>query len=90
MSRQTIWKYNIPLKDEPLIVMQQNAKILAVHTQRDVPCLWALVDAESSTEVRRFRLRGTGHDANGINADKYVGTFLLYENELLVFHLFEA
>lgn len=54
--------------------MPKEAVILAVQTQKTVlgemlgalgseaPCIWALVNEEAPTEVRRFRLIGTGQD----------------------------
>lgn len=50
--------------------------------------LWALVDPQADTTVRRFAVHGTGHpgvDATGT----YVGTYQLAGGQL-VFHVFEV
>lgn len=84
---RTIWKYPIVAQDYFEIEMPKDAEVLCVQLQHDTPCIWALVDPEKKRETKRFRLAGTGHLIKEENL-KYIGTFQLYEGEL-VFHLFE-
>lgn len=89
---QTIYKYEIPIEDEFDLLLPKGAKILSVGVQYEKPMIWALVPRETSLtdmEHRSFKLRGTGHDADGCLESKFVDTFQLMGGGL-VFHLFEA
>lgn len=82
-----VFKYPIPVVDGFTIDMPKGAIVLCVQTQREKPCIWALVDPIAPKETRHFRLAGTGHAINEAIA-RYVGTFQIGEGAL-VFHLFE-
>lgn len=85
----TIWKYPLAVEDYVTLSLPKGARILSVQTQRGLPQLWALVDADAPTVQRRFRVFGTGHALpNGVIFDTYLGTFQLHDGAL-VFHLFE-
>ncbi len=56
-----IWKYTLPLTDYPVVSMQKGARVLSVGVQHGEVQVWALVDPEAPTELRRFRVAGTGH-----------------------------
>lgn len=84
---KTIYKYAAPVKDDLTIRMPVGAQVLCVQVQGDGPQIWALVDSDGETEMRRFRWRGTGHPAEGLG--RYIGTVQL-QGGLLVFHLFAA
>ena len=82
-----IWKYEIPIAEEFVLDLPFGADILAVHTQRDKPMIWAMVDSFNSIENRKFSVQATGPEFK--EYDKvYIGTFYLAQ-ESLVFHLFE-
>lgn len=84
-----IWKFTIPIADEFTIDMPQGAKLLDVQAQGgEQPVLWALVEPDETIQPRCFALRGTGHDATGLDEAEYVGTFQLNRGAL-VFHLFD-
>ena len=85
----TIYKYPIQMKDQFTIEMPYGAQVLSVQTQRETPCIWALVDSDNWPEKRPFALRGTGHDCSGLNEARFVGTFQLHGGAL-VFHLFDV
>jgi hypothetical protein len=61
-----IFKYPIYVGDLVQVEMLQRAKILCVQMQGDMPCVWALVDERMSKTVRKFRVIGTGHDADDL------------------------
>jgi hypothetical protein len=83
-----VYKYVIPVVDEPVIIMPLSAKLLHVHNQRGEICLWALVNPEDrEVGARRFRVAGTGHPiSQGENLD-YIGTVHM-DGGRLVFHVF--
>jgi hypothetical protein len=85
-----VHKWEVPIKDEFHIHLPKGAKILSFQTQRGVPCIWALVDEQSSGQVnmaRHFRIAGTGHKLVE-GAEGYVGTIQTDEGTL-VWHLFD-
>ena len=85
----TIWKFRPPIQDSLAIEMPREAQLLCVQTQRNTPCIWALVDSDAPIETRHFAWRGTGHPCGGLKAIGHVGSIQLLGGEL-VFHLFEV
>ncbi len=86
---ETIYKYTID-PSSPGIEMPKGAEILTAAFQGESFCIWAKVDAEATTETRRFYVFGTGHVMHadlGINY-KYIGTGFMRNG--LVFHAFEG
>lgn len=83
---KTIWKYSLTDKINT-IEMPKGAIILTVQSQKDCPCIWALVNPEKIREKRVFNIYGTGHDIDCENIE-YVGTFQACEEDL-IFHVFE-
>jgi hypothetical protein len=84
----TIWKFKIDIADEVEVTMPDNGHVLSVGVQYGRPCLWALVDPSAPFTVRHFAWRGTGHQGDGIEAARFIGTIQL-DDGALVFHLFE-
>ena len=58
---QTIYKYEIPIKDEAVVSMPKDAQCLKFAMQAEKLCVWALVDTEAEKEERSFKIFGTGH-----------------------------
>lgn len=88
MSR--IWKFPLALTDVQTLKMPQGARILAVQTQDNTPCMWAVVDPEEDTEPRTFLTYGTGNPMpNHELSDTHRGTYQLNDGAL-VFHVFEV
>ena len=89
-NREVIYKYPLIQTDGFEIEMPKGARILTVQVQDGEPYIWAIVNPDNDTEVRGFRLAGTGHQLNtmGFTDMVYIGTFQLYDGGL-VFHLFE-
>jgi hypothetical protein len=84
---KTIWKF--ALNDpEAKVEMPKGAEILAVQTQWNTPCVWALVDPVQPKETRQFRTYGTGHVLPE-NPGKYLGTFQV-RSGIFIFHVFEV
>jgi DNA-directed RNA polymerase subunit RPC12/RpoP len=86
-ARTAIYKYPLPMEEDPEICLPAGSQILTVQTQNNAPYVWALIETDAPLTTRRFCLRGTGHTFKG-NEGKYIGTFQLGGGEL-VFHLFE-
>jgi hypothetical protein len=82
----TIWKFYAPIDDKIAIAMPADAKILSVQTQDETPYIWALVDQKKQVVMRAFAWRGTGHPADNLTHEMFVGTIQL---DMLVFHLFD-
>lgn len=85
---KTIWKYQLDVTTEQVVMMPKQAQILTVQIQDGTPCMWAVVSPGSPSEKRTFRIYGTGHPIAD-DLGRYIGTFQL-RGGLLVFHLFEA
>ena len=66
----------------------KDAKILCIQTQNETPCIWALVEPNSTVEKRTFEIFGTGHNIPENSNRKYVGTYQLKDGQL-TFHCFE-
>lgn len=85
---KTIWKFALALVDVQEIQIPKRARVLCVQLQHGAPCLWAHVDPDNMTEVRRFRIVGTGHPAPE-DVSGYIGTFQIHGGAL-IFHVFEG
>lgn len=72
------------------IEMPKGAEILSVQVQRDIPCIWALVNPENDNEKRGFEIFGTGsliqYDM-GVER-KYIGTIQRFGGNI-IWHVFE-
>jgi hypothetical protein len=70
--------------------MPGGAGILCVQAQREIPCLWAIVDTGTNMKVpRKFLIVGTGHDlGDDEDIGAYIGTFQIRDGSF-VFHVFE-
>lgn len=86
---QRIFKYPLEVTDSQVIDMPRGARILCVQVQRGQPCIWALVDDDVEPTRREIHMRGTGHNCNGVDALRYIGTFQMHDGSL-VFHAFEV
>lgn len=84
----SVWKFPLPIADDVVLEMPVGARVLAVDTQHETICLWALVDPDAETQQRGFCVRGTGHPFTGSEGE-YLGTAMLRDG-VLVFHVFEA
>ena len=85
-----VFKYELRVASRSSINMPKGAEILTAQVQFDTPCIWALVNPDTPTEERFFRVFGTGHQIQydmGIEF-KYIGTFQV-DGGSYVFHVFE-
>jgi len=93
---RAVYKYELEITDEQELLMLRGAQPRLVGMQGGKLCLWASVDPllnPDDTEMRRFRVAGTGYVLpDGL---AYIGTVLDDTREawdgprLLVWHVFE-
>lgn len=84
--KQQIWKFPIT-PENTTIEMPKGSEILTIQTQKETPCIWALVDPNAEKVTRIFEMYGTGHEIDK-KERMYINSFQLYGGGL-VFHLFE-
>ena len=85
---RTIYKYQLTVSEEQVISLPNGAEFLSAQIQRDVICLWVLIDPRAIGEQDwTFYIFGTGcffnNDPDGMD---YVST--LQSNNGNVYHLF--
>ena len=70
-----IYKYALRITDEQALMLPRGAVPLATDMQRDVLCLWVMVDTEQPAVMRRVFVAGTGNPLpDEIVATRYVGS----------------
>lgn len=84
-----IYKYQLETTGVQEIEMPQGAIILSLQTQNEVPCIWALVNPNTTVTKRTFMIFGTGHKIEMDKNLQHVGTYQL-NNGFFVGHCFEV
>lgn len=83
-----IWKFELEiLNRQQAILVPVGAKFIALNTQLNKPCLWAICEASDGFETRVIAFYTTGEpipEDHGV----YLGTCLL-EDGLYVLHAFD-
>ncbi|QGZ16667.1 hypothetical protein PBI_DEWDROP_19 [Microbacterium phage Dewdrop] len=89
---KAVWKFPVrigTMGDDFTLRMPVGAEVLSVEYDWSLMCpaVWAMVDTENAqkTEERGFSVRGTGHDADGLERHRFLGT-VPYPHVALVFH----
>jgi hypothetical protein len=85
----TIWKFELTTTDYQVIEMPAGSRILTIQTQYGKPCLWAQVDTGQPRQNVEIRIYGTGHPIDPLLNLRYLGTYQIGANAVLVFHVFE-
>lgn len=85
----TVFKYPLEITNRQIIKMPLNSKILSIQTQKGKLQLWALVHLDNEMVEREILIYGTGHKQEDIHENTYIGTVLMYQNQL-VWHIFEG
>ena len=88
----TIWKYEIPLTDEPVIEMPLGAVVRHVGEQDGQLCAWVQVIPTQPMVRHRLRVAGIGHplhlpDEGSRYATSYVGTVVMADG--FVWHVWD-
>ena len=86
-----VYKYSLFFVDKVQeIELPSHAEVLHVEMQGGRLCMWALVDTNTKTTiVRRFIVRGTGHDIDPAFFLRHVSTLMHHDGQL-VWHIFEV
>ena len=86
-----VWKYTIGTRvvTDTLvdITIPKGAQILHTQSQREIPCIWALVNPDAELETRYFYTAATGEEIP--DSHKYIGTVTQYNGEYM-WHIFEV
>lgn len=88
---RTIYRYELAIKDRPMVDMPRGAVVLPVPPcarNRDSIEIWALVDPEAPPVSRSFRIVGTGNPMPEV-CGPFVGTVMTHGG-MYVWHVFEA
>lgn len=84
---RTIFKYPLHTKDEQIVSMPRDAKILCIDEQGGFQlCLWAEVETSAEPCYRLISIHGTGHPMDD-STPTYVGTVL--SGNGLVWHVYD-
>lgn len=83
-----IYKYELIIADEQKIKIPQSAHILDVQNQKEKVYIWCLVNIENELVDYTFRIIGTGNPIEDDFSGKYIGTFQLFDGDI-IFHLFQ-
>lgn len=83
-----IFKFPLEVTDLQKIRMPKDSTLLTVQVQKEIPCLWALLDTDKEAEDRFIKIIGTGHPVPE-NVLRYIGTFQVMEGTF-VGHVFEV
>jgi hypothetical protein len=82
---KTVFKYLVPLEDEVVkIDMPTGAVLRHVASQGSMPTMWFEVDPEAASELRQFKVIGTGHVVP--EGWDYIGTVM---TGVFVWHIYE-
>lgn len=82
-----IFKYQLCVSDEQMVNLPIGSRILSLQVQREIPCIWAIVDdQEVKTSPIQVLMFGTGHSISDKDAgNRFAGTIQIRD---LVFHVF--
>ena len=83
-----IFKYQLPILEEVELELPIGAEVIRIDDLGGIIWLWAIIDDESKTEIRKFYLYKTG----GSMADlpmKYLGCGAVYIQMELMLYVFE-
>lgn len=84
---KVIYKYPLVVAGEQQVEMPKGAQLLTVQVQREVFCVWAIVDTDAEKEQRTISIIGTGHPLADAASLDYLGSAQL--SDALIFHVFE-
>lgn len=92
MSEQTgltIYKYQMPIKEEFTMQLPKDAQILRVADQDGIFWLWAMVDIRNEDETRYFRAFKCGAPIpDGLGELTYLGWCAIHVQQELALYLF--
>lgn len=90
MSKQTVWKYELPPGKRVTLQVPLGSRALSVHVQNEQPCIWYLVeDPQAPKSSFNLRIVSTGEQFNPESPELgvFLGTFMVRKNQ--AYHVFE-
>ena len=82
-----IFKYVLmSTKNVSSVAIPKGGKVLTTAMQDGLVCIWVEVDQHAPTELRTFKIYGTGHEMLDSEHQVYVGT--IFDNPY-VWHVYE-
>lgn len=92
--KSSVWKFPFKIEDEFVLEMPRHAKLLHVAMQGSrfadgKACIWALVDDEAPSVMRKFALRITGQDCDDLRGAEFVGSFFGFQDGSAIYHVFD-
>jgi len=85
---KTIWKYQIPVKENFTIDLPIGAEIIRFENENGLLWLWAVVEPQASTEERRLLAFKTGAEIPAVPL-KYLGCAAIFIQAELMLYYFE-
>lgn len=90
MTVSVVYKYKLKKVGETVLEMPVGAEVLCLQLQYGEPVIWALVDKDAPTMLRKFQFYATGEPLiPPMTKANYIGTCQVARGEL-IFHLFET
>ncbi len=84
-----IWKCILRTTDFQQVDLPMGAQILTVQMQHDKPCLWALVNPDAPNESVTIETVGTGNQMLEADNRTYIGTYQMFNGDL-IWHCFKV
>jgi hypothetical protein len=92
---KTIWKYTLEITGKQELHLPKGAEPLCVKMQKDIPCIWFLVDTKEETIKRTIYIYGTGQPLPdmsqaticAIGGNVYIDSFKS-NNDVFIWHVF--
>lgn len=84
---RAIHKFPLKVTDYQKIQLNKEAELLSVQVQKNIPCLWALVEPNNPTTEITIRIIGTGHPIEEDEKLSFINTIQLLDGTL-IFHVF--
>lgn len=82
---KTIWKYNLDVKDEQVIIVPRCGIPLSVQVQSGILTIWVAINDRIDKVSQLIKICGTGHSLDNMEAYKYVSTVQI---DSFVWHVF--
>ena len=84
-----VFKYDLEISDYWQLEMPEDACIISIQPQLQKLRLWAVVNPDKKTVIRKFRIAGTGHDITEAPDKLHFLATVLLQSGFFVAHIFE-
>ncbi len=88
MIAKVVYKLKLDDKTEQMVSLPVGSKVLSVHEQLGITCIWYLCDPSNKLQMRWVYIFMTGQDLpKNIDELNFIGTIITADN--FVLHIFE-